>query len=63
MKPIPERKPKKKYYIIRDGRMVGESFAVSPEKAVTNWWWKNVKHGDEFSERTYGPNSLDAVEA
>lgn len=63
MRPIQERKPKKKYYIIHDGEMVGESFAVSPEKAVTNWWWKHVKHEDEFSIRTYGPEELDAVEA
>lgn len=63
MKQITNRKPKKRYYIILHGSMVGESWAVSPEKAITNWWWKNVKREDEFAERRYEPSELDAIEA
>lgn len=63
MKPIRTTKPKRHYYIMLDGDMVGESWAVSPEKAITNWWWKNVKDGNEFSPREYEPNDFDAVEA
>jgi hypothetical protein len=56
-------KSKKKYYIMLDGRYVGESWAVSPRKAISNWWWKNVKEEDEFSPRDYDPEDFDAVEA
>lgn len=63
MKPIRTTKPNRHYYIMLDGDMVGESWAVSPEKAITNWWWKNVKDENEFSPREYDPNDFDAVEA
>ena len=63
MKPIKERKPKKHYYIILDGRAVGESWAVSPEKARANYWGKNVKYGDEYSPRDYEPDDFDVIEA
>lgn len=42
--------------------VMGESIAVSPEKAINNWWWKNVKGEDEFSPRHYDPSEFDAVE-
>lgn len=61
MKPIKERKPKQHYYILLDGMKVGESWAVSPEKAITNWWWKNVKDGNEMTPRDYDPSDFDAV--
>ena len=62
-RPADMPKSKKKYYIIHHGYHVGESWAVSPEKAITKWWWKNVKGGDEFSPREYSPSDFDAVEA
>lgn len=54
---------KKHFYIIYDGERVGESWAVSANKAITNWWWKNIKSGDEFTTRTYAPSDFDAIEA
>lgn len=56
-------KSKKKYYIILDGQHVGQSWAVSPKKAITNWWWKNIKDSNEFFPREYDPEDFDAVEA
>lgn len=56
------RKPKKHYYIIHRGRCVGESWAVSPEKAIANYWWKYCKGEDEFSPRNENPDDFDAVE-
>lgn len=57
-----KHKPKKHFYIIHKGRMAGESYAVSPEKAIANWWWKNIKQGNAFSPREYSPSDFDAVE-
>lgn len=57
------RKPKVHYYILYRGRMVGETWAVSPEKARTNYWWKNVKGGDPFAYRDRNPQDYDVVEA
>lgn len=62
-KPRGMPKSKKKYYIMLGGRHVGESWAVSPQKAVSNWWWKNIKGENEFSPRDYDPEDFDAVEA
>ena len=59
-KGIPDTK--RKYRIMLRGVCVGESIAVSPEKAINNWWWKNVKGEDEFSPRYYDPSEFDAVE-
>lgn len=56
-------KSKRKYYIILRGRHVGQSWAVSPQKAITNWWWKNVKYGSEYTPANYSPDDFDAVEA
>ena len=58
-----KRKPKKHFYIIKNGIKVGESWAVSPAKAINNYWWKKVKGEDEFSARDYSPKDFDAVEA
>lgn len=38
MRPIKEKKPKKRFYILLDGQKIGESWAVSPEKARANFW-------------------------
>ena len=35
---------KKKFVILLDGEKVGESWAVSAEKAITNHWWKFITH-------------------
>lgn len=56
-------RPKKRYYIMLDGKHVGESWAVSPEKARANFWWKNVKGESEYSPRDYNPDDFDVVEA
>lgn len=63
MKPIKERKSKKHYYILYNDRAVGESWAVSPEKARANYWWKKIKECDEYSPREYDPEDFDVVEA
>lgn len=60
--PKKDAKSKKHYYIIHHGECVGETYAVSPEKAVTNWWWMNIKAQDEMSSVSIRPNELDAVE-
>lgn len=56
------RTPKKHYYIIHNGKMVGESWAVSPKKAIANYWWKKVKGESALSSREYEPTDFDAVE-
>ena len=63
MTPLKKRTPKKHYYILRNGRKVGESWAVSPRKAIANYWWKEVKGENEMSTREYDPTDFDAVEA
>lgn len=56
------RKPKKHYFILHNGIQVGESWAVSPAKAISNWWWKHVKGEDEYSSVVYSQKDFDAVE-
>ena len=63
MKPITQKKPKRPYWIILNGKPVGKSWAVSPEKARTNFWWKYAKSSNEFSFREYDPEDFDVVEA
>lgn len=62
MKPIGNKKPKHHYFILLGGKEVGESWAVSPQKAITNWWWNNIKEGNEMTPRDYDPSDFDAVE-
>lgn len=57
------KKPKKHFYILLDGEKIGESWAVSAKKAINNFWWKQVKNEDEYSQRDYDPEDFDAVEA
>lgn len=63
MKPIMQKKPKRPYWILLNGKAVGKSWAVSPEKARTNFWWKFVKEENEYSTREYNPEDFDVVEA
>lgn len=56
-------KSKKHFYILLNGNKVGDSWAVSPEKARTNYWWNNVKNGNEYSSREYDPKDFDVIEA
>jgi len=56
-------KPKKHYYIMRDGVYVGETWAVSPAKAINNYWWKEVKQRSEYTARLLNPSDFDAVES
>ena len=56
--------PKKHYYIMDEtGSYCGETWAVSPEKAVTNWWWNYIKDRNEMTPAAIRPEDLDAVEA
>lgn len=57
------KKPKKRYYILLNGDKVGETWAVSAKKAINNFWWKQVKNENQFSQRDYDPEDFDAVEA
>lgn len=54
-------KPKLHFYIIHNGRKVGETWAVSADKATTNYWWKNYKCGDPYSRTEYKPSDFRAV--
>ena len=64
MKPIgaSDKHKKKHYYITLNGEYMGESWAVSPEKARANFWWNFVKDGDEYTPRSYDPEDFDVVE-
>lgn len=59
----PQQNPKIHYYIILNGRFVGETWAVSPAKARNNFWWKAVKMENQYSPRDYNPEDFDVVEA
>ncbi len=66
MKKITQSKPrktKKRYYILFDGLKVGETWAVSPDKARVNFWWKYVKGECETAPRGYDPEDFDVIEA
>lgn len=63
MKPIVQKKSKRPYWILLHGKPVGKSWAVSPEKARANFWWKYTKGSNEFSFREYDPKDFDVVEA
>lgn len=53
---------KRKYAILRNGSIVGESWAVSADKAINNYWWKNDKKCNKFTQAFYYPSDYDAVE-
>lgn len=55
------RQSKKHFYILLDGEYVGQTWAVSAAKAVTNYWWKAVKEGDPLTERYLDPSDFEAV--
>ena len=57
------KSPKKHYYILSNGEMIGETWAVSPNKARVNFWWKFVKNNDPYTVRTMDPKDFDVVEA
>ncbi len=57
------KKPKRHFYIIRDGKHVGDTWAVSPEKARVNFWWKYVKYGNPYTISEQSPEDFDVVEA
>lgn len=54
---------KKRYYIIHRGHKVGETWAVSPEKAANNYWWKYHKECDPYKYTDYKPSDFDVMEA
>lgn len=56
------QKSKKRFYILLNGNHVGESWAVSEAKAITNWWWRNVKNENVYSPRDYSPSDFTAIE-
>ena len=49
------------YYILLDDEYVGQTWAVSEAKAVTNYWWKLVKEEDPFTVRNYEPSDFEAI--
>lgn len=63
MKKVVLPKSKKHYYILHHGEYAGESWAVSPQKARVNFWWKFCKYEDEMTTREYNPEDFDVVEA
>lgn len=46
--------------IFHNGRKVGETTAVSADKATTNYWWKYCKLGDRFTYTEYKPSDFTA---
>lgn len=48
------------FEIFYKGRKVGETTAVSADKAKTNYWWKNCKNGDRFTYTEYKPSDFVA---
>lgn len=56
-------KRNKRYYIFLNGEWVGQTYAVSESKAISNYWWKAVKDGNAFNPRLYEPSDFEAVEA
>ena len=56
------RQPTRHFYILLDGKYVGQTWAVSAEKARNNFWWKAVKLENEYSPRDYDPEDFDVVE-
>ena len=55
------RPVKRKYNIYRNGRKVGESWAVSEEKAINNYWWRECKKYDQFTYTDYRRCDFEAV--
>lgn len=65
MKPVTSNaKPMRKFIVFHRGtrRTIGESSAVSPEKAITNIWWKQIKMCNPMTITSIRPSDLDAVE-
>lgn len=54
-------RPKLHFHIINNGRKVGETWAVSADKAITNYWWKNYKLGNPYTYTEYKPSDFRAV--
>lgn len=53
-------KSKRHFAIYHNGYMVGETWAVSPQKAINNFWWRAVKYGNRYH---YGRIELEELEA
>ena len=49
------------YYILLDDEYVGQTWAVSEEKATNNFWWNNCKGGDPFAYTDYKPSDFEAI--
>lgn len=52
---------KELYYIILNGKPVGKTYAVSPEKACNNYWWVNCKNRNPYAYTEKKPSDFDAV--
>ena len=57
-----KRRFKKHYAVIRNGNYVGETWAVSAKKAISNIWWKQEKLENRYSSAEYSVDDYDAVE-
>lgn len=53
---------KKRFAILLDGEKVGESWAVSSDKAITNHWWKYDKLCNPYTRTNMSKHDYDAVE-
>ena len=48
------------FEIYHKGRKVGETYAISASKAITNYWWKYCKGGDRYAYTDYKPSDFTA---
>jgi hypothetical protein len=55
------KNPMRHYYILLDGEYVGQTMAVSEAQARNNYWWKEVKGRDAYSERWLDPTDFEAI--
>lgn len=57
------KQPKHRYFILHRGRKVGETWAVSEEKAANNYWWKEHKQCNPYTYTEWKPSDFDVVRA
>lgn len=58
-----KQKKKHHYMVLLHGKPYAETWAVSPQKAISNAWWKYEKCEDVYNGRyDYTVDDFDAVE-
>lgn len=53
---------KRRFSIYHNGKKVGESWAVSEEKAINNYWWRECKRYDQYAYTDYRPCDFVAMD-